>query len=114
MSDPNNRLDELTLEMFKKTSATLAEITAINLSVYMVGSLEPIGHIERHRQDLIEPFDGEIDDQQAFREMYDWDRVVADLESIREKVIKESGISLDIKQVAQELETLARWIRLQK
>lgn len=109
-----SRLDDIMLAAFKKDLCSFQETITILLSVHMLGSLEPIGHLEKARQALIKSHDGSVDKQDAFREMYDWTRVRDDLQELSNGIATTAGSDKPPEDIACELESLARWIRLQQ
>jgi len=113
MANELNRLDEIMKRAFDTDLCSFAETLTIILSVHMVGTLEPIGNLEKERQSLVANTDGSKPDDSAFLEIYDWEYVRTSLHGIADSICA-AGSDRDPTFVAQELETLARWIRLQK
>lgn len=108
------RLDDIMAQAFQDGLCDFQETVTIILSVHQLGSLEPISHLEEARQKLVAQKDGSVDEQVAFREMYDWKRVRDGLLDAADSIAVNAGPDNSPKSMAQELEQVARWLRLQE
>ncbi len=106
------RLDDIVSSAFNDGLCSFQEAITIILSVHQLGSLEPISHLEEARQRLVAQKDGSVDKQEIFLDMFDWARVRDRLIDLSDSIAVNSGPDKSPDDMAQELETLARWIRL--
>ncbi len=111
MNNCRTRLDVILKGAFGKDICTFQEAITIIMCCHAIGTLEPIGAIEEVRRKLIAQFDGSTPNDQEFLESYDWVRVGETLHRAADSMCA-SGYDLDPNDLARELETLARWIRL--
>lgn len=108
------RLDDIMAQAFSDGLCNFQETVTIILALHQIGSLEPISHLEDARQRLIAQKDGSVDDQSAFRDLYDWRSVRVKLLLFADSIAPKAGPDESPKSMAQELECMARWLRLQE
>lgn len=111
-NDGATRLDDIMAQAFNDGLCNFQETITIILSCHMLGSLEPIGHLEDARQRLVAQKDGSVDPQESFLEMYDWTLIRDRLQKYADGIAPAAGPDDPPNDIAQELESMARWIRL--
>lgn len=112
MNDGKTRLDDIMVKAFRDDLCSFQEAITIILSVHQLGTLEPIGHLETARQKLVAHKDGSVANDDAFLDMYDWVYVRDRLKKYADSIAPASGPDESPNDMAQDLESLARWIRL--
>ncbi len=112
-NSPTTRLNEIMLAAFKADIASFQEVITIVFACHMLGPLGINSSLEESREQLVTPQDeGSDQDNEAFLDMYDWTLIRDRLNGFADSIAPAVGPDKSTNDMAQELETMARWVRL--